>query len=212
MISDFLSGGSWISRTIDKHHTRWVGDTIREIKPQTVLETGTGANSGYALATCAALREVHGSDCLFMSYEIYKPAHKSACSLLKPFDPITELHCGDMFGFFLDYAPNFIPDMCFLDAGDERLWSGDTIPGKQYDSGSYYENGESENLAFFLRVQSERSAPGTHVILDDFLAGRGSYIADYILKNKDEFDANWDALNIVKSRGSGASLFLCRRK
>ena len=56
-----------------------------------------------------------------------------------------------------------------------------------------------------------KSKKGTFVILDDFLMGRGTYIGNYFLENKDECDSNWEILNIFQGHG-GSSICLLERK
>ena len=41
--------------------------------------------------------------------------------------------------------------------------------------------------------------------------GRGTYIGNYFLENKDECDSNWEILNIFQGHG-GSSICLLERK
>ena len=174
---------------------------VTEIKPKIVVEAGTGKDARYAQAVCRALRQNDISDSCLISYELCASYYESAKKKLAPFSETTQLNQKDMFSFFDDYEVQ--PDLFFLDAGDEKLWNKAwTVPGKNYGTGSLYEKGESENLNFFLELQDKRAIPGTMVILDDFLAGRGTYIANYAVNNHADLDLKWKICVIFAANGS----------
>jgi len=205
-----------IGRPIQVTHHQWLYQTIKQLKPKIIVETGTGQYAAYAQSMCLALKEDSPSDSKFISYEIELAAHQSAARHLERFGSSVELHNKDMFSFFNDY--DMQPDVFFLDAGDELLWKKQhgvhmrTIPGKDYGENSSFSQDESENLKFFLKVQNDRSVTGTVVILDDFLYGRGTYVSNYIQNNIDEFKILWDIVDVVKSERANASLCICRRR
>lgn len=213
-LSDFFVDGKWEVDVPNMHTTEIVSRFISEKKPKTFVELGTGKDASYATAICSEMKNFQEKK--FISYELCEKYYNSAKKKLKEFDSFTELICDDMFNFFKDYD-NFIPDIYMLDAGDEKLWSNENnvgnweVEGKDYGKGSFFANKKSENLEFFLRIQNEKSKKGTFVILDDFLMGRGTYIGNYFLENKDECDSNWEILNIFQGHG-GSSICLLERK
>lgn len=213
LISDFFVDGKWEVEYPGMSTFEIVKIFVSEKKPKTFLELGTGKNANYATSICFSMSEY--DDKTFISYELSNSDCKSAKQKLSKFDSFSKIHCDNMFNFFDDYK-DLIPDMYMLDAGDEKLWSnqnnaGDwVVEGKDYGEESLFAKGESENLTFFLQIQNQRSKKGTYVILDDFLSGRGTYISNYMLSNEEEFNSNWEILNIF---GSGeSSICLLERK
>jgi hypothetical protein len=213
-LSDFFIDDNWEVDSPNMYTTEIVSLFVSEKKPKTFVELGTGKDASYASSICSSMKDFEEK--MFISYELCKDNYSSAVEKLKEFDSFSKIHCDDMFNFFDQYQ-NFIPDMYMLDAGDEKLWSNQNnvgdweIKGKNYGEESFFGKGKSENLEFFLKIQNERSEKGTFVILDDFLYGRGTYIADYFLSNADECDSNWEILNIFVGHG-GSSICLLEKK
>jgi len=189
----------------------WLDDFIRTSRIESIVECGTGQVAQYAQRMCESLSQNDNGKIKFISYEMNKAHAAAAKEKMKSYSNFIELHCGDMFSFFKDY--DLYPDLLFLDAGDEKLFNSQwEVEGKDYGPQSRYASGISENLDFFLEIQNCRSRPGTYVILDDFLYGRGSYILNYAKDNYyDKFSINWDILDVVKD-ASNASLCLLRRR
>jgi len=227
-MKDYYVKNRWIFESIGNHR-QWVHDIVQQIKPKTFLELGTGIGDGYAKFICEAMAENETEGQIFISYEICKESFAVAEGVLNQYESFTKLHCDDMFNFFDDYK-EIIPDMYLFDAGDERLYSDEnpwsiyqeeyispTRPGwkndgKYYGEGSHFEKKISENLDLFLKIQNNRSKTGTYVLLDDFFVGRGQYIAEYIVQNKEEFDSIWNFISIVKDEATASSLALIQKK
>lgn len=209
-LNNFYENGKWKYETF-KNNLLWVYHAVNQIKPKKFVEFGTGKDANYAKSICKAMDENNLSETKFISYELSRNYYENATNILKNYQHFTELHCDDMFNFFKTYD-DLIPDMYMLDAGDEKLWSnqnnqGDWIvEGKDYSENSYYGKGISENLSMFLEIQNSRSKIGTWVLLDDFFVGRGSYISEYILNNKETFENYWEFKNIVHFGNSSIAL------
>jgi hypothetical protein len=195
MLGGFYYNDRWFFKNYDGTNLDLVSDLVKKNKPRVVLEAGTGKDAGYAGALCSALKENNIPDSRLISYELCSSYYESAKEKLAMFGDTVDLKQKDMFSFFTDYELQ--PDLYLLDAGDEKLWNENwSVPGKDYGRGSLYNKGESENLNFFLDLQNKRSIPGTIVILDDFLIGRGTYIGNYAIKNHTSFDLKWKILDI----------------
>ncbi len=198
MLSGFYQNGQWLFKRFGGTNLELVFGLVRDLKPKTILEAGTGKDARYATAMCSALEQNNISGSCLISYELCSSYYESAKEKLSTFSEIVQLEQKDMFSFFDDYELQ--PDLYLLDAGDEKLWNSSwNVPGKDYGPGSYYVKKESENLNFFLELQNKRTVSGTIVILDDFLTGRGTYIGNYAIDNHADFDSKWKILNIFVS-------------
>ena len=155
---------------------KYLTDIVLKIKPNIVLESGTWYGGGSTLSLVKGLFEnkkgtLHTVEEHYDYYKIANDFYKNS-----QYSEHIKLYHNSFVNVIRDM--NLLEvDLIFLDGGDEK-------PGghPKLDYSKYVDNYNlSENVQSF-KIIEQKIKPNTHIILQDWGYGRGSFVKQYLIK------------------------------